>query len=355
MKYKAINLLEALNVRVIPYINGRLYDVRLCSYEGNVTWMVHNPTSVVPLESYGNDEAFAVMCPSTLVYNSTLLHVVSQLRSSFNVSGIYIDQIGAATPRLCVSPSHSHVPGDGSFWAHGYQNMLSNVEFPLVTESNAETYINFVDGMLTIANWVSIVGKPIWAFQYIYGGFFVSIGNIFSAVDFGRDGNLLEKLTSLFHFGSALTWMSLRGTSGVYEDLINCSNKFYVDYMLLLQLYRSISVEYFTAGYRIQNAQLQCTSSAELQQSVWMLQANRSQLAIFISRTSNISSAVLCNVTLDSLPPSAFWLVYNVTQHGQRELLKQVNSSCEVSFKTKFNSLSFIEVIGKQSYLYHTK
>lgn len=84
------------------------------------------------------------MCPATSYWQGKIADVVGTLVNSYGVDGVYIDQIGAAQPRLCWDPSHGHPLGGGAHWVAGYKSLLANARAQagnnamLVTESNAE-------------------------------------------------------------------------------------------------------------------------------------------------------------------------------------------------------------------------
>ena len=48
------------------------------------------------------------MCPFTEYWDLTISSIVAILVNDYNVSGVYIDQIGAASAILCLDPSHHH-------------------------------------------------------------------------------------------------------------------------------------------------------------------------------------------------------------------------------------------------------
>ena len=68
-------------------------------------------------------------------------------------SGVYVDQIGAASANLCWNQSEG-ISGGGDYWRRGYNAFLSKskatVRAPVVTESNAEPYMAHINGYLTL-------------------------------------------------------------------------------------------------------------------------------------------------------------------------------------------------------------
>jgi hypothetical protein len=123
--------LKKAGVYVMPYINGRLWDTR---DKGAQDWdftrvalaattkdEAGNPYT----ESYGSKESdgssvkLAAMCPSTSLWQDRVRETVLRLFSECGVSGVYIDQIAAAQPRLCFDASHGHALGGGHWWTQG--------------------------------------------------------------------------------------------------------------------------------------------------------------------------------------------------------------------------------------------
>ena len=63
------------------------------------------------IETYGSKEAdgspvrMAVMCPTTPIWQERVQQIVLRLVHEYGVDGgVYIDQIAAAEPKLCMNP-----------------------------------------------------------------------------------------------------------------------------------------------------------------------------------------------------------------------------------------------------------
>lgn len=99
--------MQALGVRVAPYINGRIFD------KGTKSWVADDNAAQVSAakqaapslggtnvsfydESYGSKAKFAVMCPHTAYWQKTIAEVVDKLTNGYATDGVYIDQIAAA-------------------------------------------------------------------------------------------------------------------------------------------------------------------------------------------------------------------------------------------------------------------
>ncbi len=177
--------LRKAGVHPMPYINGRLWDTR---DKGAEDWQftrtalpaaTREEGGAPCTESYGSKETdgnsvkLAVMCPTTPLWQGRVSEIVLRLFNEYGVSGVYIDQIAAAQPRLCFDASHGHPLGGGHWWTEGYGKMLDAIraakpaEAMLTTECNAEPYIRWFDGYLT---WHWQQQDMVPAFSAVYGG-----------------------------------------------------------------------------------------------------------------------------------------------------------------------------------------
>lgn len=210
------------NVHTFPYINGRIFDINSESFQElssngssvcsmNMDQLVFDPTvsnstndnHLEPyLEDYGNNCTFCVADPATPYWQRKIGDIVVELTNDWEVSGVYIDQIGAAGPKLCWDADHQHHLGGGTYWTDGYEDMLSAMNArthidvsgkhpPIVTENNAEPYMDTLQGYLVLTAYRKSLAlspvKPVGespqrnsrlapAFPAIYGGYFVGFG-----------------------------------------------------------------------------------------------------------------------------------------------------------------------------------
>ncbi|MDI9432297.1 MAG: DUF6259 domain-containing protein [Planctomycetota bacterium] len=177
--------LKTAGVHPMPYINGRLWDTRDKGAEDWAFSRTALPAATKDedgkpcTESYGSKETdgnsvtLAVMCPTTPVWQDRVGDIVLRLFNEYGVSGVYIDQIAAAQPRLCFDASHGHQLGGGHWWTEGYWKMLDAIRAAmpagdmLTTECNAEPFIKWLDGYLT---WHWQQQDMVPAFSAVYGG-----------------------------------------------------------------------------------------------------------------------------------------------------------------------------------------
>ena len=216
--------LQQSQVYVMPYINGRLWDTRdrgVEDFEFTArarAAATKNEQGEPITEMYGSKESdgssvrLAVMCPATATWQAQMQAVVSRLFGEYRVAGVYIDQIAAASPALCLDPQHGHPLGGGSWWNTGYWQMLERIrqEKPpqsmLTSECNAEPFLRWFDGYLT---WHWQYDGQVPAFPAIYGGAIQMFGRAYRG-GATKDLALRMKAGQQLVFGEQIGWLDPR-------------------------------------------------------------------------------------------------------------------------------------------------
>jgi hypothetical protein len=215
--------LQAAGVYVMPYINGRLWDTRDRRLEDFQFTRVaraaatKNEQGEPYVEMYGSKESdgsrvrLAVMCPTTKLWQSKVQGIVLRLFNECGVKAVYIDQVAAASPRLCFDPAHGHPLGGGHWWnTAGYWKLLAELrermpaDRAITTECNAEPYIKYFDGYLT---WHWQYDGQVPAFPAVYGGAIQMFGRSYGG---GPDKNLALRMRAgqQLVFGEQIGWLS---------------------------------------------------------------------------------------------------------------------------------------------------
>jgi len=246
-----VALMQANDIRVMPYINGRLWDMQDRGDEDYQFTKVAKPaatkdrTGRVWSESYGSKNAkgelrkLAVMCPSTAVWQEKMIEINKWLLQDLGVDAVYLDQISAAQNINCMDPSHAHRKGGGSWWYDYYYHMmdhlklLCNKEQGFTSECTAETYVGHIGGMLSW-KWDMEYGVP--AYSVIYAGYQPLFGRLFGTLEDTDTFRIL--VAQSLCFGDQMGWMDPK----LY--LNNPYRKFYFDLVHLRWQYN----EYFYAG-----------------------------------------------------------------------------------------------------------
>jgi hypothetical protein len=284
----AVEQLSLINVSSFPYINGRISDVNseaylkdngsiYCSKKTDVKLMNDESELIPYVETYGSNASFCVTNPFTSYWQDKIADTVEKLVSEYNVAGVYIDQIASAVPKLCWDSVHEHTLGGGDFWTEGYTKMMIEVQSrlkntytrPMVTEDNAEPYMNSVQGYLTLnafkhsmaqsSNGVlSSTSRIAPAFPLVYGGYYVGFGAIWNRYDFSDHDWWCSKLGSMFITGSQLGWFSLIGIDndpqdscgpmGVGDLMLDSNNDDLINFLRVVARSRYAVVDYLVHG-----------------------------------------------------------------------------------------------------------
>jgi len=276
---ETLRTLQANDVRVFPYINGRIFDTDAPAWSKKAhnaaTKFASEPFYGEPdpanlslyQESYGSQATFAVECPHTAYWQDTISSVVRTLMHEYGTDGVYVDQIAAAGPKPCFDPSHGHPLGGGNHWVTGYDAMLEKMQDKkkiLLTGSNAEPFGGGIDLFLTLVGFghgslpnVPSSSRIVPAFQAIYGGYFMSVGAEFYASDLDADPDVFaSKVAAQFIFGALMGWFSLGGrrdTSGnpymgLYERLMDPKYDAEIDYVRELAAARRRASDFLIHG-----------------------------------------------------------------------------------------------------------
>jgi hypothetical protein len=221
---EAVRDLQANHVYVMPYINGRLWDTR---DRGAEDWQftaralpsaTKQEDGTPFTESYGSRESddtpvkLAPMCPTTPLWQKTVRDLTLRILTEVGTQGVYIDQVAAAAPVLCMDATHGHPLGGGDWWnTAGYWPMLERLRKAMApgkmitTECNADPYIRFFDGYLT---WHWQAENMVPAFPAVYAGAVQMFGRNYGAGASTRDLALCTKMGQQLVFGEQIGWLS---------------------------------------------------------------------------------------------------------------------------------------------------
>lgn len=250
-------------IKVMPYINGRLWDTRDKEDRDFEFTSVAKPwcTKMYDgkpfVETYSSKEKdgspveLAVMCPSATLWQDKVCEIVTKL---FDVGfdAVYIDQIAAAEAKPCTDPHHEHSAGGGEWWCHAYNTLLERIsrtmpdDRMLTTECSADPYMKHLGGYLS---WLWVKNNQVPAFPAIFSDKVISFGTDFRALGkfgyngYGLEGDLDEGGCRIFAaqsflFGQQMGWM----LPNVYDIMP------YHDYYKTLVRERETLLDFFNAG-----------------------------------------------------------------------------------------------------------
>ena len=181
----AVAKVQEDDIYVMPYINGRLWDMQDRGTEDFQFTKVALPAATKApdgkpnVEMYGSKNPdgsrvrLAVMCPATQLWQEKVGTIVDRLFSEVGVASVYIDQIAACRAKCCYDPAHGHPVGGGRWWTAGYWQMMDQIRAKMpkdrmvTSECNAEPFVRHFDGYLTW-HWQNQDQVP--AFAAVYGG-----------------------------------------------------------------------------------------------------------------------------------------------------------------------------------------
>ena len=213
--------LQGAGVKVMPYINGRLWDTRDKNAEDFEFSRVALPAATKDedgqyysemyssKESDGSRVKLGVMCPTTPLWQDRVAGIVGRLFGEYRLDGVYIDQVAAASPKLCFDPTYQHPLGGGHWWTEGYWKLLDEIrdkkpkDRMLTTECNAEPYIRWFDGYLT---WHWQYDGQVPAFPAVYGGAIQMFGRAYRGGE-TKDLALRMKAGQQLVFGEQIGWI----------------------------------------------------------------------------------------------------------------------------------------------------
>ncbi|MBR4900867.1 MAG: hypothetical protein IKZ46_07990 [Victivallales bacterium] len=235
--------MKAKGQMIMPYINGRLWDMDIDSFptEG-IKSAAKNEKGEPYIEIYGSKRRLVPNCPFTKQWQGKIQEICSRLMNECGVNGIYLDQIGAAAPKLCFDPTHNHPIGGGHHWCDGYRAMLTPIKemaagkgVTLTTENIAEPYMDNIDGYLT---WVQRNQEDVPAMTAVYSGYAIYFTSpMYAEDDFaafracqGRD----------FLWGCQLGWN--------HEWIMDAKHNDHLEYLIRLGALQKAAKEFMVLG-----------------------------------------------------------------------------------------------------------
>ena len=160
---------------VMPYVNGRLWDLSLPSFRTEAARYVCRDEHGEPFtEKYAAD--FGIMCPAVSAWQEKLLGIGRQMTSDFDIGALYYDQVCCASWRLCRNASHGHPTGGGSWWTDGYRRAFTPIHVelsgkgqPIASEGACEAWMDLIDGALIVGRNVEPDDVPFY--PAVYSGY----------------------------------------------------------------------------------------------------------------------------------------------------------------------------------------
>ena len=147
------------------------------------------------------------------MWRGIIAGLVDRIQKELHTNGVYIDQIAAAAPQPCWAGNHGHAKGGGSYWPKAYRHLVDSIRANflqpgniLVSEENAECYIDKFDVLLT-------VNSPhgdchiVPLFPIVYSDRLITSAYTYHPNDRVNRGDFLYQTMQCFLYGSQLGWV----------------------------------------------------------------------------------------------------------------------------------------------------
>ena len=228
-------------VRIMPYLNGRLWDWSQKDFKSVERWMCRNADGTLHKERWGTHDHSAV-CPVTEIWGEKLVSVGKSMVNGCNVNALYYDQIASMTAVPCYAANHGHPVGGGNHWVGGYRKCVEMIhsalpDIPLTSENWAEPYTDLFDGFLV---WGPNVGNDVPLLPVVYSGYMLPFG-----CRVLRDGEISPQA-----FYSLQARSFLWGAQPGWERSWVLGDKYraHFDFLLKLAEKRRLALDFFADG-----------------------------------------------------------------------------------------------------------
>lgn len=214
--------LKKKQIYVLPYINAVSWEMNDAEGGHEINFdntgrscAVTEIDGTIPAVRYpqttksGKPSDLAPMCPSCSKWYDIIGEVAEKIEREYDVDGVYFDETAAHAPRPCYARSHAHLPGGGTFWVDGANEMMREIrknkpkDHFYFTEGNGEAYMKSFDGFLT---WVWVHNGEVPAFPAIYAGYIEMIGRVLIGKKKDDTDFFKFSLAKSFLYGQQLGW-----------------------------------------------------------------------------------------------------------------------------------------------------
>jgi len=208
---KQVKAIHDMGVRIMPYINGCIWNRSLPSYKER------DVVKYVIKDEHGKPRPqgpWDWMCYYTKFWQNEMKEISVTLVRDYNVDGIYYDQL-AAESYECFDPAHGHAKGGGNYNAVGIRKLLrqcreairkTNPEAIMTNECLCEYYMDCMDGSLLSLDQSEPGTVP--AFQAVYNDYFIIFGNM--VLNYKEPYKVMPMaIGESFIYGDQLGWFNI--------------------------------------------------------------------------------------------------------------------------------------------------
>ena len=180
---EAVERLHRVGMKVVPYVNGSLWDQDTESWEAEDAQQgaVRAASGEMVVWTYF-EQPLVFMCPGSGLWRRKLLDISKELVGRYDMDGVYFDYL-TTVPSDCYSADHGHAISGGDVWIRSIRELYSEVrrelkeikpEAMVTGENIAEWVIDLLDTALYVD--ASIGDAPM--FQAVYHGYTLTYGAI---------------------------------------------------------------------------------------------------------------------------------------------------------------------------------
>ena len=172
---------NAKGMETMVYTNGYLYDLNIDHPDNTVPdfsavedYAARNEAGDLYTQSW-KGKHYARMCPTQSGWVNILKNVHQSHLAPLRTTGVFIDQVTAASPVPCSNPNHGHPLGGGHYWRDGLKSLIETIRsvYPedtfVVTEAVNDSLMDVVNGYET-ASRNYLIENQVPAIQVVYGG-----------------------------------------------------------------------------------------------------------------------------------------------------------------------------------------
>ncbi len=210
---EAVRRLVDAGIVAMPYINGRLWDMRAATYPDAEPSTAKDPAGAPYLEIYGPESGLLTpMCTQTKLWQDTVVDLCRRIYEEVGANAIYLDQITAMPAAPCYDASHGHPLGGGHHWHDGYREILDRIkeyisrsgrELFLTSENPSDAHIDGCDALLI---WNPRQDTEVPMMPAVYSGYTLYYASNHTTGEGLRSFVMVQARD--FLWGSQLGWMS---------------------------------------------------------------------------------------------------------------------------------------------------
>jgi hypothetical protein len=248
---RVVKELRAKSIRVVPYVNGYLWNQGTESYrmedaERRAGLLMES--GIVPSTWVGSPDLSAAMCPATDLWRKKLGDLTKELVGKYGVSGVYIDYLSNHNAD-CFNKEHGHPIAGGNYWSRSVHSLYEHIrrgckeldpEAMLSGEMAAEWCIDVLDTMHSGS--VSSNAPVYLAVYHGYTQIFGGVQNCTTPQTIGRWWLMGTQNGE----NNVMPWLAIGvfGKKGpYYRDLLRCHAEFARPYLGYGEMLRPPQIE----------------------------------------------------------------------------------------------------------------